>query len=406
MRVKCHMDQLNITVVGLGYVGLSNAMMLSKNHTVIAYDIDLNRINQLAKKQSPIKDKLIQKFLLETTDTNFLVTSNRQTAFSNCDMVIIATPTSYNELNNSFDTSSIEITLKFLQEINSKSLIVIKSTVPIGFTKTIKRKFANLEMVFSPEFLREGQALYDNLYPSRIIVGDKGAKGKMVANVFKKSALKKDVEILLTNSTEAEAIKLFSNTYLAMRVAYFNELDNYCFINDLNTGDVIAGVSLDPRIGNYYNNPSFGYGGYCLPKDSKQLLANYNCIPQKLISAIVDSNESRKIFIANQILLKKPRIVGIYYLTMKAGSDNFREAAILDIINLLIANDVEIIIYEPSLGSLDMKINLDISREKIKIMDSLNRFKKVVDLIIANRVDSGISDVMEKVFTRDIFNEN
>ncbi|MBL4860241.1 MAG: nucleotide sugar dehydrogenase, partial [Acinetobacter sp.] len=331
---------LKLTVVGTGYVGLSNAMLFSQHHQVVALDIDENRVNLLKQKKSPIQDQLIEEYLLK--DINFKATLDKADAYQGADYIIIATPTNYDEKTNYFDTSSIEQVLQDLNAVNTSAVIIIKSTIPVGFTAKVQAEFPKLKIIFSPEFLREGKALFDNSYPSRIVVGDKSETGQKIGTLFKTACLKEDVEVLLMDSTEAEAVKLFSNTYLAMRVAYFNELDSYCALRNLNTKDIIQAVGLDPRIGSHYNNPSFGYGGYCLPKDTKQLLANYQDVPQSLISAIIQSNTTRKDFIAEEILKKQPKVVGIYRLVMKAGSDNFRQSAIQGIMKRLKAKGIEV----------------------------------------------------------------
>lgn len=390
------MKKLNITVVGVGYVGLSNAMLFSKKHNIIALDIDSDRVDKLNNKISPIRDELIQKYLNEAE--NFSATLESKVAYENSDIIIIATPTNYDEQTNYFDTSSIENILEELSSFVCKSIIIIKSTIPVGFTKKMQSKYPYLNIIFSPEFLREGLALYDNLYPSRIVIGDISDYGRKIGELFKSSCLKEDVNVLCMESTEAEAVKLFSNTYLAMRVSYFNELDTYCMLEGLNTKDIIEAISLDPRIGHYYNNPSFGYGGYCLPKDTKQLLKNYDGIPQELISSIIRSNSTRKNFIVEQILLKQPKIVGIYRLIMKAGSDNFRQSAIQDIIEALIDKGISVKIYEPSLGDQDCFLG--------EVLNDLDDFKQSSDLIVANRIVPELYDAMSKVFTRDIFHEN
>lgn len=387
---------LKLTVVGTGYVGLSNSMLFSQQHQVVALDIDENRVNLLKQKKSPIQDSLIEEYLLK--DINFEVTLDRNIAYQNADYIIIATPTNYDEKTNYFDTSSIEQVLNDLSELKTSAIIIIKSTIPVGFTAKIQEKFPDLKIVFSPEFLREGKALYDNLYPSRIVVGNQTEIGREIGALFKQASLKDDVEVLLMDSTEAEAVKLFSNTYLAMRVAYFNELDSYCALRGLNTKHIIEAVGLDPRIGMQYNNPSFGYGGYCLPKDTKQLLANYQDVPQSLISAIIQSNTTRKDFIAEEILKKAPKTVGIYRLVMKAGSDNFRQSAIQGVMKRLKAKGVEIVIYEPALKE-------DFFYHS-KIMKDLEQFKAVSDVIVANRTVAELEDVLDKVFTRDLFGDN
>lgn len=387
---------MNITVVGTGYVALSNALLFSSEHHVIALDIDPQKIALLNKKISPIQDDLVQKYLTNTK--NFIATTDSVKAYKNAEIILIATPTNYDEQKNFFDTSSIEQVLTELSQQENTAIIVIKSTIPVGFTKKMKQEFPHLHLVFSPEFLREGKALFDNLYPSRIVVGDKSTIGENIGRLFKSACLKKDVEILLVDSTEAEAIKLFSNTYLAMRVAYFNELDSYCATRNLNTKDIIKAVCLDPRIGEHYNNPSFGYGGYCLPKDTKQLLSNYQDIPQNLIGAIISSNSTRKDFIAQQILSRNPKTVGIYRLIMKEGSDNFRESAIQGIINRLKKSNINIIIFEPNLT--------DSYFLGLHVINDLKKFKILSDLIIVNRMSDNIIDVKHKIYTRDLFGEN
>lgn len=387
---------LKFTVVGTGYVGLSNAMLFSQNYQVTALDIDQQRVELLQQKKSPIQDELIEQYLQNTA--NFKATLDAEVAYKDADYIIIATPTNYDEQTNYFDTSSIEQVLNQLHQIKTQAVIIIKSTIPVGFTAKMQQKFSNLKIVFSPEFLREGKALYDNLYPSRIVVGDNTDIGKKIGALFQEASLKTDVQILLMDATEAEAVKLFSNTYLAMRVAYFNELDSYCAIRGLNTKDIIQAVGLDPRIGSHYNNPSFGYGGYCLPKDTKQLLANYQDVPQSLISAIIQSNTTRKDFIAEQILQKKPKVVGIYRLVMKAGSDNFRQSAIQGVMKRLKAKGIEVILYEPALN--------DQSFYNSPILHNLNEFKERSDIILANRLVNDLQDVLDKVYTRDLFGEN
>lgn len=384
---------LKLAVVGTGYVGLSNAMLFSQKHTVIALDIDAHRVELLKEKKSPIQDDLIDQYLQK--ENNFSVTLDSSVAFENADYVIIATPTNYDEKTNYFDTSSIEQVLLNLNDLNSNAIILIKSTVPVGFTAKLQQQFPNLKIVFSPEFLREGRALYDNLYPSRIVIGDLSESGQKIGKLFQEVSLKPEVDILLMDSTEAEAVKLFSNTYLAMRVAYFNELDSYCALRGLNSKDIIQAVGLDPRIGTHYNNPSFGYGGYCLPKDTKQLLANYQDIPQSLITAIIQSNTTRKDFIAEEILKKQPKVVGIYRLVMKADSDNFRQSAIQGIMKRLKAKGIDIVVFEPALEEEDFYSS--------KVMRDFDEFKSISDVIVANRLVPEILDVLHKVYTRDLF---
>lgn len=387
---------MNITIVGTGYVGLSNAMLFAQQHQVIALDIDSKRVQLLNSKISPIHDAEISQYLQK--EINFQATLDSTFAYANADVIIVATPTNYDEQSNYFDTSSIEQVLNDLNQRTSQAIIVIKSTIPVGFTQKMQAQYPNLNIVFSPEFLREGKALLDNLYPSRIVVGDTSEIGQKIGALFKSGSLKEDVDVLLMNATEAEAVKLFSNTYLAMRVAYFNELDTYCASRGLNSEDIISAVGKDPRIGTHYNNPSFGYGGYCLPKDTKQLLANYQDVPQTLISAIIQSNTTRKDFIAEQIVKKKPKTVGIYRLVMKAGSDNFRQSAIQGIMKRLKAKGIEVIVYEPVLEE-DSFFGSDVIKDLIQ-------FKQQSDIIIANRMVSDLDDVPEKIFTRDLFGDN
>ncbi len=386
-----------ITVVGTGYVGLSNAMLFAEKHEVTALDIDKHRVNLLQKLKSPIQDELIKQYLTKK-NIHFKVTMDQHEAYAMADFIIVATPTNYDESTNYFDTSSIEQVLAHLSEIQSKSIIIIKSTIPVGFTAKMQNQYSDLHIVFAPEFLREGKALFDNLYPSRIVVGEKSDVGETIGLLFKNSCLKDDVDVLLMDATEAEAVKLFSNTYLAMRVAYFNELDSYCALRGLNSKDIIQAVGLDPRIGSHYNNPSFGYGGYCLPKDTKQLLANYQDVPQSLISAIIQSNTTRKDFIAEEILKKSPKVVGIYRLVMKAGSDNFRQSAIQGIMKRLKAKGIELVIYEPALH--------EGAFYNSKVLTDIQEFKATADIIIANRIVADLDDVLDKVYTRDLFGDN
>ena len=384
-----------ITVVGLGYVGLSNLLLLAPHHQLTGLEIDIDKLNKLKAGQSPLKDKEIENYL-EKYVNDIQFTDDLHLAFDDAELIIIATPTDYDEGKNYFDTSSVTGVIKKINTIQPKATIVIKSTIPLGFTEKVKNRYPNLTIIFSPEFLRESKALYDNLYPSRIVVGSQSEKGKQIAAVFKSAALKKDIPILCTGSEEAEAIKLFANNYLAMRVAFFNELDSFALKNNLNTKDVINGISSDTRIGKGYNNPSFGYGGYCLPKDTKQLLANFNNVPQNLIQAIIDSNQTRKMFIANTIKAKNPKVVGIYRLCMKEGSDNFRSSSILDIMQMINLVNIKIIIYEPTL--------YDNLYEGFEVENDLNKFVNKACIIVANRSDSYINKFKDKLFSRDIFN--